>query len=75
MTQFLPTVNFPHSRPRRNRRDDFTRRLVRENIVTTDDFIYPVLCVKVKTLRKTLIRCLACTVIRQTPSWQWLKNV
>lgn len=42
MTRFLPTVNFPHSRPRRNRRDDFTRRLVRENAVTVDDFIYPV---------------------------------
>lgn len=42
MTRFLPTVNFPHSRPRRNRRDDFTRRLVRENVVTANDFIYPV---------------------------------
>lgn len=42
MTKFLPDVQFPHSRPRRNRRDDFTRRLVRENTVSTNDFIYPV---------------------------------
>lgn len=42
MTKFLPHVEFPQSRPRRNRRDDFTRRLVRESHVSTDDFIYPV---------------------------------
>ncbi|AQS51486.1 delta-aminolevulinic acid dehydratase [Paenalcaligenes hominis] len=42
MTKFLPDVHFPHSRPRRNRRDDFTRRLVRENSVSVNDFIYPV---------------------------------
>ena len=33
---------FPAQRPRRLRRDDFTRRLVRENAVTVDDLIYPV---------------------------------
>ena len=32
---------FPASRPRRLRRDAFTRRLVRENAVTVDDLIYP----------------------------------
>lgn len=36
------TADFPYSRPRRNRRDDFSRRLVRETTLTTDDFIYPV---------------------------------
>jgi porphobilinogen synthase len=30
------------SRPRRLRRDDFSRRLVRENAVSVDDLIYPV---------------------------------
>jgi porphobilinogen synthase len=39
MTQ--PT-HFPATRLRRLRRDDFTRRLVRENHVTVDDLIYPV---------------------------------
>jgi len=36
------TADFPASRPRRNRRDDFSRRLVRENILSANDFIYPV---------------------------------
>lgn len=35
-------VNFPGSRMRRMRRDDFSRRLMRESVLTVDDFIYPV---------------------------------
>jgi porphobilinogen synthase len=37
----LPT-SFPATRMRRLRRDDFTRRLVREHSLTVDDLIYPV---------------------------------
>lgn len=33
---------FPQRRMRRNRRDDFSRRLVRENHLSADDLIYPV---------------------------------
>ncbi len=33
--------NYPIIRKRRMRRDDFTRRLMRENNLSTDDFIYP----------------------------------
>lgn len=33
---------FPGTRLRRNRRDDFSRRLVRENTLSVDDLIYPV---------------------------------
>ncbi len=33
---------FPSTRMRRMRRDDFSRRLMRENVLTPDDFIYPV---------------------------------
>lgn len=33
---------FPQKRMRRNRRDDFSRRLVRENHLRADDLIYPV---------------------------------
>jgi porphobilinogen synthase len=33
---------FPAVRMRRMRRDDFTRRLMRETVLTTDDLIYPV---------------------------------
>lgn len=39
MTPFAP---FPQGRPRRLRRDDFTRNLVREHALTTNDLIYPV---------------------------------
>jgi len=37
----IPT-QFPHTRLRRLRRDDFTRRLVRENALSVNDLIYPV---------------------------------
>jgi porphobilinogen synthase len=37
-----PVAPFPSSRPRRLRRDEFTRNLVRENQVTPHDLIYPV---------------------------------
>jgi porphobilinogen synthase len=33
---------YPQGRPRRLRRDEFTRNLVRENALTTHDLIYPV---------------------------------
>lgn len=36
----------PLHRPRRMRRDDFSRRLMRENHLTTDDLIYPVFVVE-----------------------------
>jgi porphobilinogen synthase len=35
-------ASFPHGRPRRLRRDEFTRNLVRENALTAHDLIYPV---------------------------------
>ncbi|WP_269901039.1 porphobilinogen synthase [Paenalcaligenes faecalis] len=54
MTKFLPDVHFPHSRPRRNRRDDFTRRLVRESAVSVDDFIYPVFIQEGKNVREAV---------------------
>ena len=40
---FVPADRlFPATRLRRNRRDDFSRRLVRENALTVDDLILPV---------------------------------
>jgi len=41
-TPQLEFADFPDSRPRRLRRDDFTRRLVREHSLSVDDLIYPV---------------------------------
>ncbi|MDX9706247.1 MAG: porphobilinogen synthase [Azospira sp.] len=37
-----PAAAFPGTRMRRMRRDDFSRRLMRESVLTADDFIYPV---------------------------------
>ncbi|MGY0799843.1 porphobilinogen synthase [Lysobacter sp. A286] len=34
--------SYPHIRPRRMRRDDFSRRLMRETVLTCNDLIYPV---------------------------------
>ena len=33
---------YPYHRPRRMRRDDFSRRLMREHVLTANDLIYPV---------------------------------
>jgi porphobilinogen synthase len=38
----LPNGGFPATRMRRMRRDDFSRRLMRENVLTAADLIYPV---------------------------------
>ena len=45
-TPHLILTDYPHARPRRLRRDDFTRRLVREHQLTVDDLIYPVFVVE-----------------------------
>jgi porphobilinogen synthase len=37
-----PLAMFPAGRPRRLRRDTFTRNLVREHALTVNDLIYPV---------------------------------
>jgi len=43
---------FPGRRMRRNRRDDFSRRLVREHVLTPDDLIYPVFVIDGKNRRE-----------------------
>lgn len=45
MTRTTPYAPFPQGRPRRLRRDSFTRNLVRENALTAHDLIYPVFVV------------------------------
>ena len=42
MTDFRPLGRFPSVRMRRMRRDDFSRRLMREHHLSVDDLIYPV---------------------------------
>ena len=38
--------SFPSVRMRRMRRDEFSRRMMRENVLTTDDLIYPVFVIE-----------------------------
>ncbi len=43
---------FPWVRKRRMRRDDFSRRLMRENVLTADDLIYPMFVLEGKKQRE-----------------------
>jgi len=45
MKNFVNAPGFPGMRMRRLRRDDFSRRLVREHSLSVDDLIYPVFVV------------------------------
>ena len=45
---------FPLTRPRRMRRDDFSRRLMRETILTTDDLIYPMFVLEGEQQRQAI---------------------
>ncbi len=46
------TSSYPATRPRRMRRDDSTRRLMRENHLHVDDLIYPMFIVEGKATRE-----------------------
>jgi len=52
MNPHIISPAFPASRPRRLRRDDFTRRLVRENALSANDLIYPVFVAEGQGLRQ-----------------------
>ncbi|MBN1008209.1 porphobilinogen synthase [Amphritea pacifica] len=45
---------FPETRMRRMRADDFSRRLMRENVLTPDDLIYPVFVIEGKNQREAV---------------------
>ena len=49
-----PIAPFPALRPRRLRRDDFTRRLVREHALSANDLIYPVFVLDGKNRREAV---------------------
>ncbi|WP_275667807.1 porphobilinogen synthase [Paramagnetospirillum kuznetsovii] len=52
MTNFLPHAEFPLTRMRRNRRDDWSRRLVSEHRLSVDDLIWPVFVVEGNGVRQ-----------------------
>ena len=53
MTQFIAAA-FPARRPRRLRKHDFSRRLVRENVLTVDDLIYPIFVLEGENRREAV---------------------
>ena len=53
MTQFI-AADFPARRPRRLRKHDFSRRLVRENVLTVDDLIYPIFVLEGENRREAV---------------------
>ena len=53
-TPHLVLADFPANRPRRLRRDDFSRRLVREHSLSVNDLIYPVFVVEGKGIRQPI---------------------
>ena len=50
----VPRAPWPAPRLRRMRRDDFSRRLMRENTLTVDDLIYPVFVLEGKNQTETV---------------------
>jgi len=50
----LPFGQFPARRMRRMRRDDFSRRLMREHTLTPNDFIYPVFVLEGQNKREAV---------------------
>ncbi len=47
-------TSYPFTRPRRMRRDDFSRRLMRETLLTTNDLIYPVFVIEGENTREKI---------------------
>jgi len=53
-TPHLILADYPASRPRRLRHDDFSRRLVREHSLSVDDLIYPVFVTEGKKVKQAI---------------------
>ena len=49
-----PFGEFPRTRMRRMRRDDFSRRLMRESTLSSDNFIYPVFVIEGRSRREPI---------------------
>lgn len=54
MTVSTIRAGFPAMRPRRMRRDDFSRRLMRESALSADDLIYPVFVIEGQRRREAI---------------------
>lgn len=49
------TINFPSTRMRRMRKDEFSRRLMRENHLCADDLIYPLFVTEGLNIREPIV--------------------
>lgn len=54
MALLSPHLQHPFTRPRRMRKDDFSRRLMRENKLSTDDLIYPMFVLEGQKCRQAV---------------------
>lgn len=54
MTKAFTFGHYPATRLRRNRSDDFIRRMVRESALSVDDFIYPVFVLEGENQRESV---------------------
>ncbi|GGZ96224.1 porphobilinogen synthase [Ignatzschineria ureiclastica] len=50
----ITTGKYPYTRPRRMRKDDFTRRLMAENVITAGDLIQPVFVIEGENRREPI---------------------
>jgi len=63
--------SFPAVRMRRMRRDEFSRRLMREHVLTADDLIYPVFVIRARAGPKPSHPCPEFRAIRPIRSRRW----
>lgn len=54
MPAFLPQADFPYTRMRRNRRHEWSRRLVAENRLSVDDLVWPLFVVEGTNVRQPI---------------------
>ena len=54
MPAFLPPTSFPHTRLRRPRQSDWSRRLVAENVLTVNDLIWPLFVIEGRNARQDI---------------------
>ena len=66
---------FPAVRMRRMRRDDFSRRLMREHVLSTDDLIYPVFIIEGKARTEQVALCPASSASPSTNCCRSRSNV
>ena len=50
----MGNYKFPSTRMRRMREHDFSRRMMRENVLTSDDLIYPVFIIEGEKQREAV---------------------